>query len=185
MYASERHYVHRDGSREPKDRYEITVTKGTEPPISIDTSNLKTITFESMYWRKANHIHNWIVENVQNGNDDCNEYDVERDKLIELRTVCDQVIEASELVDGEVLEGIVQGQESNSAEKRLTVPGKVIKDPTIAQELLPRTTGCFFGSQHYDEEYLNDVIATRDWLNDVLDRTNGCWLVDILYQASW
>ena len=27
---------------------------------------------EVMYWRKANYIHNWFVENIQNGSDDCN-----------------------------------------------------------------------------------------------------------------
>lgn len=40
------------------------------------------------YWRKANAIHNWFVKNVQNGEDDCGKYYVEREKLIELRNLC-------------------------------------------------------------------------------------------------
>lgn len=40
------------------------------------------------YWRKANQIHNWFVTNVQNGEDDCGEYYVSKDKLTELREVC-------------------------------------------------------------------------------------------------
>ena len=27
------------------------------------------------YWRKANHIHRWFVENVQGGEDECQEQD--------------------------------------------------------------------------------------------------------------
>lgn len=40
------------------------------------------------YWRKANQIHKWFVDNVQNGSDDCGEYYVSQDKLIELLALC-------------------------------------------------------------------------------------------------
>jgi hypothetical protein len=36
------------------------------------------------YWRKANQIHNWFVQNVQGGKDNCDEYFVPRDALIDL-----------------------------------------------------------------------------------------------------
>ena len=39
---------------------------------------------ETGYWRKANHIHQWFVENIQDGNDDCREYYVPRERLKEL-----------------------------------------------------------------------------------------------------
>ena len=32
-------------------------------------------------WRKANHIHQWFVQNVQDGNDDCGEYEVCHDVM--------------------------------------------------------------------------------------------------------
>ena len=44
-----------------------------------------TLQFPVAYWRKANHIHGWFVENVQNNEDDCDEYYVSRTKLEELR----------------------------------------------------------------------------------------------------
>lgn len=44
------------------------------------------------YWRKSNQIHNWFVENVQKGIDDCREYYVSKDKLKELREVCRKVM---------------------------------------------------------------------------------------------
>ena len=37
-----------------------------------------------VYWRKANQIHKWFVDNVQGGNDNCGEYYVSHEKLQEL-----------------------------------------------------------------------------------------------------
>lgn len=31
---------------------------------------------QSWYWRKANQIHNWMVSNIQDGEDDCGLYEV-------------------------------------------------------------------------------------------------------------
>lgn len=47
-----------------------------------------TVDLKVGYWRKANQIHQWFVDNVQDGNDNCAEYYVDRDKLIELRELC-------------------------------------------------------------------------------------------------
>lgn len=44
------------------------------------------------YWRKANAIHRWFVENIQDGVDDCGQYEVEKEKLEELLGVCQEVI---------------------------------------------------------------------------------------------
>lgn len=43
------------------------------------------------YWRKANQIHKWFVENVQYGEDDCREYEVTREQLQELKRICEEV----------------------------------------------------------------------------------------------
>ena len=53
---------------------------------------LKTITVEAGYWRKANHIHRWFVDNVQRGEDECREHHVERDQLMELLLLCRDVL---------------------------------------------------------------------------------------------
>lgn len=44
------------------------------------------------YWRKSNQIHNWFVNNVQKGVDDCGEYYVSKEDLITLRELCKRVI---------------------------------------------------------------------------------------------
>jgi hypothetical protein len=47
---------------------------------------------EAMYWRKANAIHRWFVENVQDGKDDCGTYYVSDIHLVELKAICDRVL---------------------------------------------------------------------------------------------
>lgn len=44
------------------------------------------------YWRKANHIHAWFVDVVQDGEDDCNVHYVDRGHLIELQEICQRVL---------------------------------------------------------------------------------------------
>ena len=44
------------------------------------------------YWRKANHIHKWFVDNVQNYMDDCEEYFVSKEELKKLRETCIKAI---------------------------------------------------------------------------------------------
>ena len=51
------------------------------------------------YWRKANQIHRWFVDNVQNGVDDCGEYKVTAEQLIQLRDECNQVLNNSSLAE--------------------------------------------------------------------------------------
>jgi len=45
------------------------------------------------YWRKANQIHAWFVDNCQDGRDECQESYVDRDKLVELRDLCAEALE--------------------------------------------------------------------------------------------
>lgn len=54
--------------------------------------DLKYIECEAMYWRKANHIHKWFVDNVQDGQDDCRSYYVSDDQLKALHDLCEAVL---------------------------------------------------------------------------------------------
>jgi len=53
---------------------------------------IKTIRLEAGRWRKANHIHKWFVDNVQNGKDECQECPVARGNLVDLREACREVL---------------------------------------------------------------------------------------------
>lgn len=43
------------------------------------------VLFEVGYWRKANQIHKWFVDNVQHGKDDCGNYYVSNENLDKLK----------------------------------------------------------------------------------------------------
>jgi len=44
------------------------------------------------YWRKANQIHGWFVQNCQDGVDECQEVSVHPDQLRELIDLCKRVL---------------------------------------------------------------------------------------------
>lgn len=53
----------------------------------------KVDNFEEVgYWRKANHIHKWFVDNCQNGIDECQMVIVKKEKLEELLVTCLDII---------------------------------------------------------------------------------------------
>lgn len=57
-----------------------------------DAYRVQAVEVEAAYWRKANHIHKWFVDNVQDGTDDCGVYDVSRNDLNVLVDLCKQVL---------------------------------------------------------------------------------------------
>ena len=94
LYASE--YLS-DGSWLPEEKisaYEkIREALGAE---SFENKEYPSITVKVKvgYWRKANQIHTWFVDNVQDGEDNCAEYYVTSEQLEELLSVC-KIISAS------------------------------------------------------------------------------------------
>jgi hypothetical protein len=50
--------------------------------------NRKSDDEEVGYWRKANAIHGWIVENVQNSEDECKTHLFTKEKMTDLLHVC-------------------------------------------------------------------------------------------------
>ena len=50
------------------------------------------VSVNAAYWRKANQIHQWFVNNVQDGNDNCGEYYVSDEQLEELRSLCNEIL---------------------------------------------------------------------------------------------
>lgn len=59
---------------------------------SLDFNKHAIISIGVGYWRKANAIHQWFVNNCQDGEDDCRESSVSRKDLEELRQLCKDVL---------------------------------------------------------------------------------------------
>jgi hypothetical protein len=92
MYLTRKTYVKQWSHQKPEEQFEITITKGGKPYDGIDVSNVTNIEEEVGYWRKANQIHRWFVDNVQNGVDNCGEYSVSKSELETLRNICTEVL---------------------------------------------------------------------------------------------
>lgn len=183
MYAYRRQYVKVDEEPEKSKLNKLLGTLG-KPISALRQKRVAMLDSQVMYWRKANHIHAWFVDNVQKGDDDCGKYFVPWEKLEELKSVCAKVLESSHLVDGLVYGGTFFSDGQPEPEVR-RIPGKVIQDVSVAQDLLPTRAGYFFGNGEYDEHYLNEVRATKEWIESMLtDRKNGV-LGDIFYESTW
>ena len=146
MYLTTKKYIYGYEIGMNKDKYDKIVALCEFSDIVSEDSPFLTITATVGYWRKANQIHAWFVENCQGGNDDCEECYVDNDKLNILYNLC-----------------------------------KRVKDePSLASELLPTSKGFFFGSNDYDEWYMNDIAYTIKLLERLLPLD-----LDLYYQSSW
>lgn len=184
MYAARRLHVNQVDHQSPDGRYTVEVTREGKPVAGLKSDRITVVEEEVMYWCKANHIHGWFVNNVQDGLDDCKTYYVDEEVLRVLLSTCDKVIEASKLVDGRVFAGTYWEAGMAKPEERW-VPGMVIQDPTVAKELLPTQDGCFFGNREYDAGYLKEVVRTRDWAERMLADYESGESSDIYYSSSW
>jgi hypothetical protein len=147
----------------------------------IGGRRIDTVSMKAMYWRKANQIHRWFVDNVQDGEDDCSKHSwVSREQLKELSDLCKKVMKASKLVTGKITNGFTY---ENGKKVPIMEKGKYIKDPTVAKELLPTSEGFFFGSTDYDEYYYNDLKETSEGIDKLLAEIPETW--EFYYSSSW
>ena len=139
----------------PKDITEF-IPNLTDLRISRQTN------YEVGYWRKANHIHNWFMQNCAERDDWDNPIDDCRPIKIAI----------------------------GALEKLLDTCKKVLADHSLAETLLPTQSGFFFGSTEYDEYYFGDIEKTIEIIEPVLKFAKhkleiGSYIWEVYYQASW
>ena len=181
MYLSKRTYVKNWDHNGPEGKHTFTAKKGGKKMKHVDTKRISTIIEEVGYWRKANHIHSWFVNKVQDGIDECQTAHVSVDQLKELRDTCQTIVD--------YFDKSVVGEEKIKA----TYGDDFIKvkydiDEKVLSELLPTTSGFFFGGTDYDHWYYNDCKETIEIVNEAfkgLDVENLDWHVNFEYNASW
>jgi hypothetical protein len=123
--------------------------------FGIDAHKVTYIEEEVFYWRKANAIHRWFVENVQGGKDDCSlQSPVHREHIVELLALINLELAIRD-----------NPEEGN--------PG----------DYLPTCPGFFFGSYGYDEWYYSELERTSVFLRDLLNNWDED--ADYYYQSSW
>lgn len=130
----------------------------TRKDIDNDTPSV-IVSVKAYQWRKANQIHQWFVDNVQRGEDDCKDYYVSRDMLEQLLANL-----------GEVL-SIKNGTHNG--------------DPDITiEDILPTSEGFFFGKTEYDDYYWDEVERTYEAINALLNN-HKFEDFDFEYSSSW
>ena len=121
-----------------------------------------TYVFPIITWRKANAIHKFFVDEVQDGNDNCERHYVSRETLQELLDRITTILDIKTPVAREMK----------------------------AEELLPTDIeGCFFGSKEYDDWYYKDLEDTKKTLEKVFEYEEnaeaGKCFDNFYYQSSW
>lgn len=136
---------------------------------------------ELAYWRKANQIHRWFVENVQNGVDDCGIYTVTRSDLERLLNACESVMSHVQKTnipseDFAYGYGFTAYNYSKDAVKK-------------SKDTLPTINGFFFGNTSYNDYYFFKIENTIEQLREVFFKLNKLytdeneWVIE--YQSSW
>lgn len=183
MYLFKKHYVG-NKYRDEKSKVRVTVpdnqTDVTFKTGVIKDERVREITEEVAYWRKANAVHKWFVENVQGGEDDCNDHEVSREQLQDLVDLCKTVLSTSILIDGKIQNG---QRYENGEWVPILEDGKTVQDSTSAKILLPTASGFFFGGTDYDQYYVDDLKLTVEQISKVL--AEGEDDGDFYYSASW
>lgn len=182
MYLSARRYIGAwtHGKQEERDIYGAVLAAVDKKEWKCERSPHLYVEISVACWRKANQIHKWFVANVQDGVDECRDFDVERTQLTELRDLCQEVLEHSRLVPGKVNNGMTfeGGKVTTIVEE-----GRIIQDASVAAEKLPTQDGFFFGSTDYDEYYWNDLRDTVAQIDAILAEFGDEWR--FVYRASW
>lgn len=153
MYLSRKTYVQNWEHTKPEDRITIELSGNTK---GVNPDKISYIIESAGYWRKANAIHGWIVNQCAGGEDRCQEIYMPKSKLEELHQLCCSIL----------------GEESEEALVN------------AALEELPPTEGFFFGSNEVGDWYKQDLKDTIKILGEVLAETDFTQS-EIIYHASW
>lgn len=164
------------------ERYNAVIKAAGLSAVADPNTPHANLSVTAAYWRKANAIHNWFVENVQDGRDECQRSYVTREQLRELQAACRKVLDAVELVPGKIHTGtsITKGEVKQHFEDGQVLNEAAIK---VAEEVLPTTSGFFFGSTDYNEWYVEELRDTISQIDRVLE--NAPDSASLYYTASW
>jgi hypothetical protein len=170
MYLDKRTYIGNQ-YKEPKEVKKIGF-------LGVKDSRVSEIIERVMYWRKANAIHKWFVDNVQDGEDDCKEYWVSRESLKSLMNILDTLVKGLKTKKAKIQVGT---RYENGKENPIMEDGELITNPELAQKLLPSEGGFFFGGTEYDNYYLDECKRTLKELTELLKEEEG----EFYYHSSW
>lgn len=92
MYLTAKRYIYDFGDDDQPLRDALEALK-------VNGMEVKELSYRAGYWRKANAIHKWFVDNVQEGSDNCAEYIVDTAQLEELLELVNEVLRNRDKAD--------------------------------------------------------------------------------------
>jgi hypothetical protein len=93
MYLQARRYLWASEHHQDDDA-PILIEAADKLGFPKERENGYSLSVDIGYWRKANQIHQWFVDNCAGGEDDCKPVYVSREQLQELRDTCNEVLVA-------------------------------------------------------------------------------------------
>lgn len=90
MYLTKKYYVQNWNHYPAEDRWDVKMKHGGKA-FKVD-GEITYIETQVAYWRKANAIHQWFVDNCQNGVDECQKTPVTVEQLQALLDVVEKVL---------------------------------------------------------------------------------------------
>lgn len=160
-----------------------SMTKEKIKPLQNTYSKHYTIFEQIADWSKANQIHAWFVNNIQNEIDDCSYYFVTKDNLLDLKEICEKVLKLNPYtLDKDSY--LLYYSANNLIEKGIITKEQYAKLETELNKILPTKEGLFFGPTDYALSYFLNVKETLKMLTKILD--NADFENEIyLYNSSW
>lgn len=160
-----------------------TFTKEKIKPLQNIYSKKSTIFETVASLEKANQIHAWFVNNIQNGVDNNSYYFVTEDDFLELKDICEEVLELNPYnLDKDSY--LLYYSSNNLIEKGIITKEQYSKLETELNKILPTKEGFFFGPIDYALSYFLNVKNTLEMLTKILD--NADFENEVyLYHSSW
>ena len=99
MYFSAKRYMSKYFDKEDSAKIEkVNQVFGVEG-VEDEDYGAQEVKFRVAYWRKVNAIHEWFVQNCQDGVDECQEAYVSREQMRQLIDICRAVVENPKKAD--------------------------------------------------------------------------------------
>lgn len=134
----------------------LSSLRGEESNSAGTNADASLVWMTAIYWRKANAVHGWFVENCQGGEDECERHDVHPEQLCQLAHLCEQALAAY--------------RAGNLDE---------------ARALMTPRAGFFFGGTDLDDWWAENMAYSATEIRRVIEaaaRIGGC---EFFYESSW
>lgn len=158
MYLSKRTYVKNWSFQKDKEKHKATVRLNGKIRKDIKPERVSYIVEEVAYWRKANHIHKWFVEQTAGGVDECQPSHVSMEQLVELKELCEAVLDR-------------KGD-----------------DDFISENLPTGSGFFFGGTdydEYYYNDCQETVDIIKGLIKEAEKKPEGCYDAEFEYRASW